>query len=152
MHRLFAGLAWMFLVVAASRAGAQRSPAVSCTLSAIAPGLSLGQLYNGEAGRAALYTGTVVVGLLVYSYENQPLSDCIGQAPCTKSAPRSSTSAAIGIFVALGGWVASIYDAPNGARRYNAKHGPDARVSLAPTLTRDAESGRTRAGLALTLR
>lgn len=152
MRRSFARLAWTLLVLAPARSAAQRSPAVSGTLSAIAPGLSLGQLYNAEPGRAALYTGTVVVGLLVYQYESVQVSDCVGvQTPCT-TAPRSSTSAAVGIFVALGGWVASIYDAPNGARRYNARHGPDSRVSLRPTLTRDAGSGHARAGLALVLR
>jgi hypothetical protein len=152
MRRSFARLAWTLLVVSPSWSVAQRSPAVSGTLSAIAPGLSLGQLYNAEPGRAALYTGTVAVGLLVYQYESVQESDCVGsQTPCTR-APRSSTSAAIGIFVALGGWVASIYDAPNGARRYNAKHGPDSRVSITPTLTRDANFGRPRAGLALILR
>src|SRR5690242_638821 len=140
-------------------AQSQHSPAVAGTLSFVVPGLSIGQWYNGETAHAALYTGAVATAIAIYVYDAQQVTTFNGQptgiASCTANSgcgtgPRSPTVAGIAAIAAVGFWVGSIYDAAEGARRYNAKRAAP-RVGVSPALTRDARD-RPMYGLCVAIR
>jgi hypothetical protein len=85
-----------------------KSPGTAMTYSLIAPGLALGQLYNGN------YAGwgirTLITGL------------CVGAYFLGKDT-KKEIGVNVLVLLAFGGnWITSVFDAHNDANRFNLKH------------------------------